>query len=584
MIRPLLRLVITCCAAAAVLPAAAAGATKHGDLEFPADEHAHPAAWDYWWGVADVTTEAGNRYTVGLNYASFDGHTVSGHQVFARQGPYANRSILTPDGPTEWGHPEGQETGRFVRKASYHVPGVSEKLRVETFDTADGMKRINSWERTSLERETYRMRIDNHDAEVHPEGKRIRLGVDLVADMKSPPLLAGGTGRWWYGIPQTYGYPSRSFQYMQAARRLTGTIELEQPDGSVVRERIVPEKSGLEMVHEYDAHPEDIPGGLALAEGTQLHPRYASNYHGGMPWELIFLDLDNGAQLMLSVLAFHETEKGTVTPIVGGDQPTYGILATLRLPDGRSVPLDNAVRVEHLSYRTIVGRVPTFMVAVTGIWKQSWDYRVTYPGGTVKTPDGRSVEVPPFDLGATPQVDQSVPQADAEGNREAQRVPFDAAGSYGGCPVRGFGWSELIINWYDKEEQDPWWTGGDLPPVPSRCGDATPAPPGGPQGALTPTFETEPPQLTTEACSVANPGTSTCSYVAKVRGGVGGYGDEPGAWTVRITRPGLAEPIVIKGLGDRELYACGTVKPGDRVEVVAEPGANAYAGNPGICF
>src|SRR3712207_6654503 len=121
---------------------------------------------------------------------------------------------------------------------------------------------------------------------------------------------------------------------------------------------------------------------------------------------------------MVAALAFHETEEGTVTPIVGSEQPTYGVLATIRLPDGRSIPLDNAVRVEHLSYRTIVGRVPTFMVSVQGIWKQSWDMRVTFPGGAMKASDGTRVKVPAFDLGVTPQVRQSVPQADDRGNHQ----------------------------------------------------------------------------------------------------------------------------------------------------------------------
>ena len=45
------------------------------------------------------------------------------------------------------------------------------------------------------------------------------------------------------------------------------------------------------------------------------------------------MDLDNGAQLMLAVLAFHETEQGTIAPLVGDEQPTYAVLTTLRLPE-----------------------------------------------------------------------------------------------------------------------------------------------------------------------------------------------------------------------------------------------------------
>jgi hypothetical protein len=84
-----------------------------------------------------------------------------------------------------------------------------------------------------------------------------------------------------------------------------------------------------------------------------------SYYEGGMPWELLFLDLKNGAQLMVAVMAFHETKKGTATPFMGQGQPTYQLLSTLRLPSGESVPLDDKLRVEHLDYRTSVGRVPT---------------------------------------------------------------------------------------------------------------------------------------------------------------------------------------------------------------------------------
>jgi hypothetical protein len=67
-------------------------------------------------------------------------------------------------------------------------------------------------------------------------------------------------------------------------------------------------------------------------------------------------------------------------------------------------------------------------------------------------------------------------------------------------------------------------------------------------------------------------------------GGVSGYGAEPGGWKVTIRRPGQADPIVVTSFGGAEMYACGTVKPGDHVEVTAQPGSNASAGNPGICF
>src|SRR5687768_4021189 len=197
------------------------------------------------------------------------------------------------DGPEEWGHGP-QPHGRFVTKMSNHVPGTSTPLVGTTRDTLDGGREIGRWARTTMERESYRLRLDNDTARVHPTGENVRLGVDLAADMHSPPLLAGGTGTWWYGIPESHHYPSRSYHYVQATRRLTGTLELEQPDGSILREKVVPEGSSMIMVREYDATPEDLPAGLALAQGTQMHPRYASYYEGGMPWELVFLDLKNG--------------------------------------------------------------------------------------------------------------------------------------------------------------------------------------------------------------------------------------------------------------------------------------------------
>ena len=47
--------------AGAVAPARAA--QRYGDVQFPQDEHMHQDGFDYWWGAADVTTTAGNRYT-----------------------------------------------------------------------------------------------------------------------------------------------------------------------------------------------------------------------------------------------------------------------------------------------------------------------------------------------------------------------------------------------------------------------------------------------------------------------------------------------------------------------------------------
>jgi hypothetical protein len=335
---------------------------------------------------------------------------------------------------------------------------------------------------------------------------------------------------------------------------------------------------------QYDATPEDLPAGLVLAESTQLHERYAQYYEGGMPWELIFLDLKNGAQLMLAVLAFHDTPKGTLAPHTGKDQPTYRVLATVRLPNGVSVPLDDELHIEHLSYKTFAGRVPSFWVAVKGIWDQSWEYRVKYRGGHVERPGGgKPVRVPRFDLGVVPQFDRSWPAVNAQGHGPTQRVPFVARGSWNGCPVRGFGWSELIINWRGRD--DPWWTGGDLPPVPARCGAAD-APPGGTTGELSPAPRKQPPPdvRPPEGCQAFDPGpTPTCEYTATAYGGISGFGD-PGGWTVEITHPGAAAPVVVTGFGSAEPYQCGTIRPGDRVVARAKPGSGVVVGNPGICF
>ena len=88
--------------------------------------------------------------------------------------------------------------------------------------------------------------------------------------------------------------------------------------------------------------------------------------------------------------------------MIGPEQPTYAVLATLRLPDGRSVALDDELHVEHLNYRRLVGRVPTFWVSLDGYLAQAWDYRVSYAGGKVRRRTDE-VEVPAFDLGLEPQ-------------------------------------------------------------------------------------------------------------------------------------------------------------------------------------
>jgi hypothetical protein len=568
------------------LGASTAHAQKYGFVEFPRDEHEHVDGWNFWWGAADVYTTSGNHYTVGIAFDSLNGVGLAGQEVFAHQGPYEGRVLTSPDGPEEWGHGD-RGWYRYPTQFSKHLPGVSDLLRVWTSEPEAGGREIASWQRTTMASETYRLKYDYSAAGVHPTGEHVALGLDLVADMKSPPLLAGGTGQWWYGLPEAHDYPSRSYQYVQGARRLSGTLSLEQPDGSVLRETVDPAKSSMVMIREYDASPEDLPAGLALAEATQLHPRYAQYYEGGMPWELVFLDLKNGAQLMIALLAFHDTHKGTFTPVAGQEQPTYKTLATLRLPNGKSVALgDDQIRVEHLSYKTHVGRVPTFWVAVKGIWTMAWEYRVSYEGGRVRAGDGSMVDVPAFDLGVQPQFDRSWPPVDERGNGPTQRIPFDAAGSYAGCPVRGFGWSELIIQWRGREKQDPWWTGGSVPPVPKKCGAKPTAPGGGAEGELSPEREefADPSLEPNPGCSAYAPTTPKCEYESPTPAGLSGFGAEPGGWTVTITPADGGPQRVIKSHGGHELYACNTVRKGDKVVAEAGEGSGVFIGNPGICY
>jgi hypothetical protein len=359
---------------------------------------------------------------------------------------------------------------------------------------------------------------------------------------------------------------------------VTGGLSIGTPPDEI-SETVDATRSRLVMVHEYDATPEDIPAGLGVAMATQLHPAFFTYYQGGMPWELLFLDLGGGAQLMAAVLAFHDTPDGTAAPLVGAGQSTYRVLATLRLRGGRSVPLDDELRVEHLSYRTLIGRVPTLFVSTTGVWVQAWDYRLSHPGGTYRAPNGDVVTVPPFDLGVVPQLDKHEPPPDARGNRLTQRIPYTARGSYDGCAVDGFGWSEIIVNWYRREDRDPWFTGGTLPEVPDEtCG--APVPPSGPPGALDPPAMAEPPTLVAEGCQAYSPGpTPRCAYDATSPGGLVG-GGAPGGWRVTVRRG--SQTLVFVGLGGTETYACGAIQPGDHVEAEATAGG-VTVGTPGFC-
>ena len=57
-----------------------------------------------------------------------------------------------------------------------------------------------------------------------------------------------------------------------------------------------------------------------------------------------------------------------MAPIIGAEQPTYALLTTLRLPDGRSVEIpEEKLTVEHLNYKTIIGRVPMAVTAAASI-------------------------------------------------------------------------------------------------------------------------------------------------------------------------------------------------------------------------
>lgn len=579
---------------------AASASTRYGDLTFPDHEHAQPSSWDYWWGAASLVTESGNRYVLGLAFTSFDGVTSAAYQVWPLQGPYEGESIMTMEGPPEWGHPE-QPPSRFVHTMTVNPrprpgrlgylpsregshPGSStldQRLKLDELDTEDGLKSVSRWERISLDRESYRLTLDQAAAKVHPSGERVRLEVELRADMRTPPLLAGGTGRWFYGVPEDFGYPSRAYQYQQGAKRLTGVLRLEQPDGTILREQVDPTRSTMTMTHESNPK-EAIPTGIALAASTQLHPRYVQSYNQQWPWELVYADLGNGAQLMFDLQTYHDTPRGVVDH---PNHPTYRVLATLRLPSGESVRLDEKLHAEHLARRSLDGINGPYGPMFASPVVQAWSYRVSYPGGHERTPDGREVRVPPFDLGLVSPFDKNEPQGDERNNRLTQRVPFDVSGSYDGCPVRGFAWSELLANWYGWEERDPWYNpDGELPQTPKQCGEGVQQPPLGTTGVLSPPSEpVAPPDVRVEGCT-ADSSTPRCEYVAEGSGSIGARGD-PGGWTVRIRRPGRAEQVVITGHGGQQFYPCGTVRPGDRVVAEADPGSSVTVGDPfGICF
>jgi hypothetical protein len=261
-------------------------------------------------------------------------------------------------------------------------------------------------------------------------------------------------------------------------------------------------------------------------------------------------------------------------------------MGTVRLPDGRSVALDDQLLVEHLEYREIVGRVPTTFVAITGQWTQAWRLRVGFPGGTAAAGDGSTVTIPPFDLGIVPFADKSDTFVDANGNGLNQRVALRIFGTWDRCPVDGAGWSEMIVNWTGRTDQDPWYTGGDVPAVPRRCKTrATVGAHDGNGRPLTPAADPPPlpdPTTAPEGCSAGMGQPPACSFKATHQGGIGGYGAEPGGWTVTIERAGR-EPIVVRGFTGTTTYGCGIIQPGDVVDAKASDGSYVNAGNPFTC-
>ena len=278
-------------------------------------------------------------------------------------------------------------------------------------------------------------------------------------------------------MPEDFDYESRAFQYQQSAKKLTGRLQFTLPNGEAVKEKVDPKDSILFMVHESNP-PEAIPTGIGLAVSTQLNLRYLQGYNLQWPWELIYADLGNGAQLQFDLQSYHDTTRGLIK--LSPKQPTYRVLATLRLPNGKNVVLDDSLRAEHLERRTLDSIASAAGNAVSSVWTQGWKFRVSYPGGKVPGPDGKMVKVPPFDLGLAPPFTKAEPLPDEQNFRLTQRVPFDVTGSYAGCPVDGFAWSELLTNWYMWEDQDPWFTERPDAEDPEALRGEDPADPHGP--------------------------------------------------------------------------------------------------------
>jgi hypothetical protein len=327
---------------------------------------------------------------------------------------------------------------------------------------------------------------------------------------------------------------------------------------------------------------EDIPVGLGLTAATQVYPRYPAYYNLQWPWELVYADVGNGAQLMFDLQGYHDTPNGLLRPATP-NMPTYRVLATLRLPSGVSVPMNSQLRAEHLAMRDMSNDAHAFANGVNSPVVQAWKFRLSYRGGTI---DG--VKVPAFDLGMAPPWPKSDPLPDAAGDRLIQRVPFDVSGWYGGCPVHGFAWSELLVNWYGWENRDPWRSHDHLPVTPTHCTAVSrlPPPPSAPQGNFSPGASRSPtPNPGAEGCMASNPGTARCSYTATHAGTISGDGAAPDAWTVTIERRGRSAPLVISSSGGFEGYTCGTIRPGDKVTAtVGAADSRVSVGDFGTCF
>lgn len=166
--------------------------------------------------------------------------------------------------------------------------------------------------------------------------------------------------------------------------------------------------------------------------------------------------------------------------------------------------------------------------------------------------------MPPFDLGLEPLFEIYEPAVNDEADGPTQRIPYKATGSYDGCPIGGYGFSELIINWYGYEGQDPWYTGGKLPGIPAECG-AEPGPErdpnrGDPSVGGPPSNNPN----NAEACSAYNP-------AQPLRGGdgadqiSGGAGDDDlksGNGTDHVRGGGGDDTITVRGGGFDRAY-CG---------------------------